>query len=192
MNASVAGVLCLLFTMIGESVSQLGCSNPVAKLVSEVQVLSVAAKYNSTAVECQKVLKDNCCVNRYFVMNSINFYDLKTNTLDFWNATVKQKMNRFVDTYTEFLEWYGKNQASINTIQAVTEINHYKGLIHTIQEKKGKCWENIWKHTAAMKCMVCSPEYKTFVNLLRNRTIEMFLAEEMCQIIQRDCADYTK
>jgi len=191
LSVSSIGMLFYLFSMIGESISQLGCSNPVAKLFSEVQVFSLASTYNSSAIECKNVLTDNCCVERYFVMNSINFYDLKTDTLDFWNATVKAKMTKFVDTYSEFLDWYSQNEASIDSTKGQEEVNYYRGLIETIQRNKGTCWEHIWKHTAAMKCMVCSPSYKTFVNLLRNRTIEMFLDENMCQTIQRDCSDYT-
>lgn len=192
MSVSSIGMMFYLFSMIGESISQLGCSNPVAKLFSEVQVFSVASAYNSSAIECKKVIPNNCCVERYYVMNSINFYDLKTNTLDYWNATVKDKMSKFVDSYSEFLGWYSQNQATVDATKAKEEVSYYRGLIDTIQNNKCKCWEHIWKHTAAMKCMVCSPEYKTFVNLLRNRTIEMFLAEDMCQVIQRDCSDYTE
>ena len=41
-----------------------------------------------------------------------------------------------------------------------------------------------------MKCLVYSSDYKDQFKMLRNRTIEMYLSEDMCQIIQRDCTVY--
>lgn len=43
-----------------------------------------------------------------------------------------------------------------------------------------------------MKCLVCSSDYKDQFKMLRNRTIEMYLSEDMCQVLQRDCSVYAE
>ena len=186
-------VFVILFNVIEETHAQKGCSNPITKMYEEVQVLGVATSYNQTFVECKGILSTNCCNPKYYVHISTNFYDIKSTTLDFWLKYLKPKMYQFVDTYDSFLTWYSENEAKImNNTERDADVRYFRSIVDNLEEQKKKCFVNLWKHTATMRCLVCDSEYKASFRMLRNRTIDMYLSEEMCQTIQKDCSDYAR
>ena len=182
-------IFIVLFNVIEETAAQKGCSNPITKMYDEIRVLGTAQPYNQT-IECEKLLKTNCCNSRYFVFISTNFYDIKTNTLDFWLKYLKPKMYQFVDNYESFLGWYSENEAALDKDKISEDVKYFRGLVDGLEAQKKKCFVNLWKHSATMRCMACDSDYKGSFLLLRNRTVDMYLSESMCQTLQRDCSEY--
>lgn len=115
---------------------------------------------------------------------------MKENTLDWWGKYLVPKMNDFIVKYEDFLNWYSEKEAAVDGQNKTDDINHFRNLIGGLQKQKENCFVNIWKHTAVMKCLVCSSDYKQNFKLLRSRQIEMFISEQVCQKIQQDCTDF--
>ena len=101
-----------------------------------------------------------------------------------------RKAEEFITSYESFLAWYNLNVTAIDTAKAATDVTFYKDLLKQIEVSKRVCFDEIWKHTATMRCLVCQSDYKAYFKQLRNKTIEMYVSEEMCQVVQDSCTHY--
>jgi len=155
--------------------------------------LGLPADSNTTQIECINMVTRTCCSEDYQKDFSVIYIADKVDELDTWNFNVNKNITNFLDSYKDFIDFLPLHYSSItfDRTQALADLDYFRQKQTWMLSLKSKCFEYLWRHKSVMMCYACDSTYDK-IQLLRNRTIEAYYNENMCQKIQEVCVDYTR